>query len=94
MGEVVKTTLELPDELMRAAKIRAASEGRRLREVMADLIRRGLEDASGQGGEIQNRVEFPLVRCAHAATPAEAIDPERVAQILADEEVQAYRGSA
>lgn len=41
----MKTTLELPDELMRAVKIRAASTDRRLRDVVAELIRRGLEAA-------------------------------------------------
>lgn len=41
----MKTTLELPDDLMRAVKVRAASTDRRLRDVVAELIRRGLEAA-------------------------------------------------
>jgi len=34
----MKTTLDLPDPLMRRVKIRAASEGRKLKEVIADLL--------------------------------------------------------
>lgn len=39
----MKTTLELPDPLMRAVKIRAAQTDRKLKDVVADLIQRGLE---------------------------------------------------
>jgi len=38
----VKTTLELPDRLMREVKIRAAQTDRKLKDVVADLIARGL----------------------------------------------------
>jgi plasmid stability protein len=38
----VKTTLELPDELMRAVKIRAAVEGRKLKDVVAEALQAGL----------------------------------------------------
>ncbi|UCF99449.1 MAG: hypothetical protein JSV89_07895 [Spirochaetaceae bacterium] len=38
----MKTTLELPDELMRAVKIRAAMEGRKLKDVVAEALKAGL----------------------------------------------------
>lgn len=38
----MKTTLDLPDDLMREAKIRAAIQGRKLKDVMAEAIRIGL----------------------------------------------------
>lgn len=41
----MKTTLELPDPLMRAVKVRAAETDRTLKDVIADLIARGLRDA-------------------------------------------------
>ncbi|MGH8565763.1 MAG: hypothetical protein ACREXW_17400 [Gammaproteobacteria bacterium] len=41
----MKTTLELPDDLMRAVKVRAAATERKLKDVVAELIRRGLETA-------------------------------------------------
>ena len=39
----MKTTLELPDELMRAIKIQAAATDRKLKDVVAELIARGLQ---------------------------------------------------
>jgi metal-responsive CopG/Arc/MetJ family transcriptional regulator len=85
----MKMTVDLPDDLVRALKIRAAVEGRRLREVIADLIRTGLaqealrpERPSGRG------VSLPLVHCAHPATPDEEMTPERVAEILANDEME------
>lgn len=38
----MKTTLELPDELMRAVKVRAAQSNRRLKDVVAELLERGI----------------------------------------------------
>lgn len=39
----MKMTLDLPDPLMRRVKIRAASEGRKLREVIAELLEMGMD---------------------------------------------------
>jgi plasmid stability protein len=39
----MKTTLNLPDDLMREVKVRAARENRRLQDVLAEFIRRGLQ---------------------------------------------------
>jgi plasmid stability protein len=38
----MKTTLELPDDLVRAVKLRALREGRKLKEAVAELLRKGL----------------------------------------------------
>lgn len=50
----MKTTLDLPDELMREIKIRAAIQGRKLKDVVAESIRRGLfpESKSQDSGAI------------------------------------------
>jgi hypothetical protein len=34
----MKTTLELPDDLMRDIKVRAAQENRELKDLIADLL--------------------------------------------------------
>ena len=44
----MKTTLELPDDLMRAVKIRAAATDRKLKDMVEELIRRGLEGSPEQ----------------------------------------------
>ena len=38
----MKTTLELPDELVREAKLRAVTQGRALKDLIAEFIRQGL----------------------------------------------------
>lgn len=39
----MRTTLDLPDPLMRRVKIRAVSEGRKLKEIIADLLEKGMD---------------------------------------------------
>jgi len=46
----MKTTLELPDELMRSLKIRAARSDRRLKDVVTELLQRGLSEADAASG--------------------------------------------
>ncbi len=41
----MKTTLDLPDELIREVKIRAVMQGRTLKDLIADLLRQGLNAA-------------------------------------------------
>ena len=38
----MKTTLELPDELIREVKIRAIHERKKLKDAIADFIRKGM----------------------------------------------------
>jgi hypothetical protein len=84
----MKTTLDLPDDLMRAVKIRAVEENRKLKDTIADLLRRGLAQSAGLPAPTRQRVRLPLVQCAHAARPDEEVTPERVAEILLDEEAR------
>lgn len=78
----MKTTLDLPDDLMRAVKIRAVEENRRLKQTVADLLRRGLASVSDVPEGARRRVQLPLVECAHPARPDEEMTPERVAETL------------
>ncbi|HEX6511347.1 MAG TPA: antitoxin [Chloroflexota bacterium] len=83
----MKTTLELPDELMRALKIRAASDNRRLKDVVTEVIKRGLTESRPPTDSGSRRVALPLVECAHAARPGEEMTPERVAETLLEQEL-------
>jgi hypothetical protein len=82
----VKTTLDLPDELMRSVKLRAVQENRKLKDMVADLLRRGLAQEQGEPTPPSGRVRLPLIQCAHPARRGEEMTPDRVAQILLDEE--------
>lgn len=87
----MKTTLELPDDLVRAVKIRAVNEGRRIKDVMAELISRGLEQPTQRPTAVSTAVKLPLIRCAHRARAGEEVTPERVAEILQREDASALR---
>ena len=83
----MKTTLELPDELMREIKVRAAREDRRLKDLVAELLRDGLIARTGRTADRkQARVALPLVTCLHEAVDAEEITPDRASAILLEEE--------
>jgi plasmid stability protein len=88
----MKTTLDLPDDLMRAIKIRAVNDNRKLKDAIADLLKRGLAREPRMPPKVRRRVTLPLVRCAHGARPGEEITPERAAEILFAEESGPRRG--
>jgi hypothetical protein len=88
---IVKTTLELPDDLMRRIKMRAVQENRKLKDIIADLLQRGLAQEAGGPGTVERRVQLPLIETAHPASPDEEMTPDRVAAILLEED---QRGSA
>jgi hypothetical protein len=87
----VKTTLELPDDLMREIKIRAVHRNRRLKDEIAELLRRGLSEPGAERSRAPRRVRLPLVKCARAARSGEEMTPERVARILLEEEAGTAR---
>ena len=47
----MKTTLDLPDELVREMKLRALMQGRTLRDLAADFLRQGLGMAPGPSAQ-------------------------------------------
>lgn len=89
----MKTTLDLPDELMRTVKIRAVRENRKLKDMIADLLRRGLAQEPGESGAVRKRVQLPLVHCAHEARPDEEMTPDRMAEVLLEEEARGASGA-
>ncbi|QTN32901.1 hypothetical protein HZ994_11385 [Akkermansiaceae bacterium] len=67
----MKATFDLPPDLVRAMKLRAVHEGRKLKDVAADLLKRGLADqgATSKPMPAKPRIEIqadglPVVRCA------------------------------
>lgn len=89
----MKTTIELPDALMRDVKLRAVYERRKLKEVVADLLRKGLDTPQPRRNSYQEsflgrdeRTGLPLVQCRHAAAPEQRLTPEAVADLLDQQE--------
>jgi hypothetical protein len=90
----MRTTLDLPDDLMRAVKIRAVNENRKLSAMIAELLRRGLARSTLGSGTVGTRVRLPLVQCAHEATPGGEMTPARVAEVLLEQDAQDARESS
>ena len=87
----MKTTLELPDDLMRTIKIRAVNEDRKLKDVVAELLRRGLATEEPTQALIERRISLPLIRTKKAIRPELEATPQRIAELLEEEEAATYR---
>ena len=81
----MKTTLDLPPDLIREMKLRAADEGRKLRDVATEIFRRGLAGADTLSPPVRHRVKLPLIKCGCA--PKE-ITAGNMADVLLKQEVE------
>lgn len=86
----MKTTLDLPDELMKAVKLRAVEENRTMTDLIAEYLRRGLTAEPIERAPSQHRVKLPLIHSAHAPQPPGALSPERISEILLAQEIEAH----
>jgi plasmid stability protein len=84
----MKTTLDLPERLVREMKIRAATEGRKLREVATDIIEKGLAMPAAAPEKKEHRVELPIIHCEKVVRPEDRLTPEQIDEILLNEEIQ------
>lgn len=75
----MKTTLDLPEELVREMKIRAAREGRKLREVATEIFQRGLSAPRPKPASKGKRVKSPLFK---GGTAKRQFTPEELDEIL------------
>ena len=95
----MKTTIDLPEELVREAKLRAVSMRRPLKDLMADFIRQGLGHPTSLSAAAtlpSKRLSvasdgLPLIRCradapASKASVAELLALEQRALSEADEQ--------
>ena len=86
----MKTTLDLPSELVREIKLRAVNDGRKLKDTMADLLRKGLSARKPGGDVLPNRVKLPIIKCRHTAE----LTPEQVATLLSKQETEWHHEAA
>ena len=89
----MRTIFDLPDALIKQLKLRANHEGRKLKDAVADLLRRGLRTSAKK--EVKKappvlirdkQTGLPVIQCKQAASPQEEITPERAAEILLAQE--------
>ncbi|MCC6763895.1 MAG: antitoxin [Deltaproteobacteria bacterium] len=85
----MKTTVDLPSDLVREIKLKAVHEGRKLKDAVADLLRAGLVAGAASAAEKAARKgkrRLPLVKGRHPATAATEMTPQRTAEILLRQE--------
>jgi hypothetical protein len=90
----VKTTLDLPADLVKAMKLRAVHEGRKLKDVAAELLERGLSAPPVLTSPLpeEPKIEIqangvPVIRCGKDA-PASRMS---IKELLALEQEALYR---
>jgi plasmid stability protein len=95
----MKTTVDLPDALVKQVKLRALRDGRKLKDAVADLLRKGLHAVNPEQTAPEPTVTtdpktgLPVVACKRSAAPAEEVTPERVADLLLAQEAEWHHGS-
>jgi plasmid stability protein len=84
----MKTTLDLPDDLVRRMKIRAVQEGRPLKRLVAELLTQSLNVPAEQSPAASLRVSepielnargFPVIRCGPNAGASRMTAEELIA---------------
>ncbi len=88
----MKTTLDLPEPLVRAVMIRAVREGKKLKDLVAILLHQGLAaPRASRQPPARRRNRLPVIACAHAAKPGAEMTPDRVAGVLLEQDVARHR---
>lgn len=83
----MKTTIDLPDELVRAIKIRAVEEDKSLKDLVAELLN-GAMKPSLQPAKEPHYVTLPLIRVTRKVPYVPDPTPEELKQILLDQDVE------
>lgn len=88
----MKTTLDLPSDLIREMKLRAAGEGRKLRDVATEIFRRGLACVQEDRQEVSpQRVKVPLIACEQRSG---RMTPGKVSELLLQQEADGTHEAA
>jgi hypothetical protein len=88
----MRTTIDLPDELFRQAKARAALDGMRLKELITRFVEQGLKQGPSLSAAPprRRRSELPVVRAATGRTLPDLTNAE-LYRILEEEETAGGR---
>ncbi len=77
----MKTTVELPDDLLRTLKAKAANEGRSLKDVLVDMLRSALQSKKPKAKAASKPNDWPIIE-TKKAKPGQEITPDRLYEIL------------
>lgn len=76
----MRTTIDLPDELYRSLKVRAALDGTTLREVITSLVEQGLRHPVRGASDVPRRGPPPVI-VASRGIPIQPLEPARMREL-------------
>ena len=90
----MKTTLDLPEDLVRRLKLRAVHDGRKLKDVAAEVMRAGLDAPSCSAKRMpvvtkkDRQTGLSVIVGPKVPRSGKSLTPEQIAQILNDQEAE------
>ncbi len=90
----MRTTIDLPDALLRQAKARAALEGLTLKELIASYVVQGLQQGDVQrAAQPRRRSAPPMIARAATGKPIPALSADELAELEIQEDLEKYERS-
>lgn len=86
----MRTTIDLPDELLRQVKAKAALDGLKLKDLITRYVEQGLREAPPPAPRRRQRSELPVARAATGRT-LPALTNVEIQRILDEEEAAGGR---
>ena len=94
----MRTTIDLPDELLRQVKARAALDGLKLKDLIARYVAQGLagaeEPPASDTATRRQRSPLPVIPRASTGKPIPALSKAELAQIELEEDLAKHVRSA
>ncbi len=79
---LMKMTFDLPADVVQRLKIKAAEEGLKLKDLIAEACRMFLDQPRQPKKGKAKKSPFPLFKGGHPAKPGEELTPEKIDEIL------------
>lgn len=90
----MRTTIDLPDSLLRQAKARAALEGLTLKELITGYVVQGLQQGTmPREAQPRQRSAPPLIARSATGEPIPALSADEVAELEIQEDLESYARS-
>lgn len=82
----MRTTIDLPDDLLRRAKATAALRGQKLKDLVASFIERGLESPEPAAPPLGHRIQLPEF-IPFTGVPIRSLSNAEIEDILLQEDL-------
>lgn len=90
----MRTTIDLPDSLLRQAKARAALEGLTLKELITGYVVQGLQQGTVQAAaRPRQRSAPPMIAKGATGKPIPALSADELAELEIQEDLEKYERS-